>query len=169
MTTCSPRHFEWVQWLGAAAAFDYQSPSCSDDIKTLTGDNLKVALDCVTTSDTMRMCYAALSCEGGRYLSLDPFPIRGHTRRNVQPDWIVAFTIFDQPVNWQRPFKRDSRPQDREFAERWFATAQELLDAGRLSPHPFTEKSGGLRGVADGIDMVRKGRVAGSKLVYGVS
>ena len=169
ITTCSPRNFGLVKALGAVEAFDYHSPSCGTDIQEYTKDNLKYAFDCITETGSMKICYSAIGTKGGQYVALDPFPIRGHTRRSIQPNWIIAFTVFNKPINWQRPFQRDARPRDREFAESWFQLAQTLLDDGGIKPHAHEKEGGGLAGVIDGMDRVRKGLVSGRKLVYEVS
>ncbi|EKG15174.1 hypothetical protein MPH_07620 [Macrophomina phaseolina MS6] len=167
IAACSPRSAALARSLGAAATFDYRSPTCGADIRAYTSDTLAYALDCIADTGSMTICYAALSKQrGGAYVALDPFPVRAHTRRSVVPKWIVAFTIFDKPVNWQRPFQREARPRDREFAEGWFRIAQGLLYEGAVRPHPQEERNGGLEGVVEGLDSVRKGLVSGVKLVY---
>lgn len=114
----------------------------------------------------MRICYEAIGSAGGQYLSLDPFPIRGHTRRRVKPEWNLTLTMFNQPVSWKRPFQRDARPRDREFTRNWFQLAQKLLDADQIKLHPFQVRTGGLQNVCDGIEAVWKGEIRGKKLVY---
>ncbi|KAI3391325.1 hypothetical protein diail_7516 [Diaporthe ilicicola] len=166
IATCSPDKADLLKSLGAAAVFDYHSPTCGDDIREYSDNKLAHALDCVTDTASMRICYEALGQAGGQYLSLDPFPLRSHTRRSVRPSWILTLTIFDQPVNWKRPFRRDAQPQDRDFAAAWFQTAQKLLDAGEVKPHPFQVRTGGLKKVPEGIKAVRQGEVRGKKLVY---
>ncbi|GME34427.1 uncharacterized protein LTHEOB_10366 [Neofusicoccum parvum] len=166
ITTCSPHNFKFVKSLGAAEAFDYHSPTCGADIREFTKNTLEYAFDCITDTGSMNICYAAISKSGGKYVALDPFPIRSHTRRSITPKWIVAFTIFNKPVNWQRPFQREARPKDREFGEGWFKVAQKLLDDKLVKPHPHEERAGGFAGVLDGLDRVRKGKVSGVKLVY---
>jgi aspyridone synthetase trans-acting enoyl reductase len=155
-----------VKQLGAAEAFAYHSPSCGSDIHEYTRDGLGYAVDCITDSESMKCCYAAIGAGGGRYVSLDPFPIRDHTRRAVKPSWIIGYTIYGRPINWKRPFKREARPQDREFARHWYPVAQELLDKGLIKTHPLREEKGGLAGVIDGADRSRKSQVSGAKLVY---
>lgn len=166
ITTCSPHNFKSVKALGAIEAFDYHSASCGADIRSFTRNSLVYALDCITDTGSMEICYAAIGSNGGKYLALDPFPVRAHTRRNVKPNWIIAFTMFNKPINWQRPYRKEAKPKDRKFAEHWFQVAQGLLDSGAVVPHPIRERSGGLKGVIDGVDMVRKGEVSGVKLVY---
>lgn len=166
ITTCSPRNYESVKALGAVEVFDYRSASCRADMRSFTRNSLAYALDCITDTGSMEICYAAIGSSGGKYTALDPFPVRAHTRRNVKPNWIIAFTMFNKPINWQKPYRKEAKPKDRKFAEHWFQVAQGLLDTGAIVPHPIRQESGGLKGVIDGVDMVRKGEVSGVKLVY---
>jgi hypothetical protein len=70
------------KWLGCVAAFDYRAPSCADDIIAASGRDLELALDCVTSTESMKLCYQVIGTAGGRYVSLDPFPLRSHARRS---------------------------------------------------------------------------------------
>ena len=169
VVTCSPRRFKLVKSLGAAEAFDYHSSSCGEDIRAYTDNSLAYALDCITDTSSMKTCYDAIGSKGGKYVALDPFPIRAHTRRSIKPNWIIAFTIFNKPIRWQRPFEREAKAKDREFAETWFQVAQGLLNEGLIVSHTLEKKTGGLAGVKGGVDRVRKGLVSGVKLVYDIS
>ncbi|KAE8369297.1 GroES-like protein [Aspergillus caelatus] len=167
ITTCSPRNFHRVRSLGAAAAFDYASPTCGHDIREFTQDTLSFALDCITDLPSVKICYEAIGCNGGQYLSLEPIPLRGHTRRSVKPNWILSLTMFNKPIQWKKPYQRAAKVQDREFAAGWFRIAQQLLSAGEIIPHPHQVSSNpGLESVIGGLDAVHKGEVAGVKLVY---
>lgn len=166
VTTCSPHNFAQVRALGAVEAFDYHSPSCANDVLEYTKNSLELALDCITDAGSMKICYAAIGPKGGQYVALDPFPIRGHTRRSIKPSWVLTFTITGKAVNWQEPFRRDARPNDREFAEKWYQIAQQLLDEGAILTHPIEEAPGGLAAIVQGADRGRKGLLSGRKLVY---
>jgi aspyridone synthetase trans-acting enoyl reductase len=82
---------------------------------------------------------------------------------------VLKFTITSKPVKWQEPFRRDARPQDLEFAERWYQVAQRLLDEGAISTHSLEDTSGGLARITKGADRGRKGLASGVKLVYRIS
>ncbi|TVY41053.1 Trans-enoyl reductase [Lachnellula occidentalis] len=165
--TCSPQNFAMVKALGAAEAFDYHKPSCGDDICKYTAGTLAYAYDCITDVASMRICYKALGSGGGKYMGLDPFPLRAHTRRDVKPDWTITFTMFNKPLNLGRPFYRPARPKDRAFAEGWYENTQPLVDIpGLIKPHPVDLGSGGLQGVVRGLARMRKGDVSGVKLIY---
>ncbi|KAK1726271.1 chaperonin 10-like protein [Colletotrichum acutatum] len=156
-------------YLGAAATFDYRSPSCGADILSYTQGALTLALDCISDSDSMTTCYKALGPAGGRYVALDPFPLRGHTRRSVEPDWVCCYTQFGHDVAWAPPFDLDARVDDRNCAEAWYVLAQRLLDEGLVVPQPLEVRRGGLAGVGEGMQEVRRGLIKGRKLVYSVA
>ena len=84
----------------------------------------------------------------------------------IKPDTIVCLTQFGKALS--KPYKRAARPQDRQFARAWFAHAQQLLADGLLQPHPH-RRMGGLSEIAAGMGMVRRGEVAGCKLVYTIA
>lgn len=169
ITTCSPSSSERALRLGAAATFDYRSPECGAAVREHTSNTLALALDCITDSASMALCYEALGAAGGRYVALDSFPLRGHTRRSVVPDWVCTYTQFGGPVAWAAPYNLDARPDDRRCAEAWYAVAQRLLDEGRIEPHPKERRGGGLAAIGEGMDEVRKGQIRGKKLVYPIA
>ncbi|KXT09855.1 hypothetical protein AC579_2086 [Pseudocercospora musae] len=165
---CSPRHFERLRLLGASACFDYHSATVGEDIRKFTNGRLTKALDCITDSASMSICYDALGDHGGRYVGLDQFPIRSHTRRDVRPEWILAWTVFGEAIRWKRPYAKAPRPKHKLFAEQWQPVVQKLLDSGLLATHPMDLRSGGLGAIPEGIDMLRKGKTGGGKLVYSI-
>ncbi|KAK6591611.1 zinc-binding dehydrogenase family [Botrytis cinerea] len=65
-------------------------------------------------------------------------------------------------------FARGAKPEDRKLAEKFVKIAEKLIEKGRLKAHPTMLKSGGLGGIASSIDLLRKGKVSGSKLVFDV-
>ncbi|PYI20234.1 GroES-like protein [Aspergillus violaceofuscus CBS 115571] len=167
LTTSSPHNFTRLQQLGAAATFDYRSPTCGSDLRDHTANTLAFALDCISTTESMQICYEAIGRAGGKYVSLDPFPLNRHTRRSVRPEWVFLFTQFGREiVGWEAPYNLLARPADRAAAERWYAAMEAVLAEGKLVTHPVQEESGGLQGVIGGIDAVRRGQAAGFKLVY---
>jgi NADPH:quinone reductase-like Zn-dependent oxidoreductase len=168
IATCSPRNFELVKSYGAEAVFDYHSPTCSADIRAYTKKSLKYVLDCISEPETMQFCYACIGRTGGKYTSLEPYAESLHTRPTVRPDWVLGPTLSGKPIGWGPPFEREGDAEVRKFAEKWFKTAQQLLDEGKLKLHPLRLMPGGFQGVLDGMDMLRKKQVSGEKLVYRV-
>ena len=54
------------------------------------------------------------------------------------------------------------------FASMFWGIAEKLLNEGKVKPHPVDLRPGGLKGVLEGLDEMRKGKVSGKKLVYKV-
>ncbi|KAK0120181.1 hypothetical protein ONS95_011587 [Cadophora gregata] len=166
ITVCSSSSASNALSLGAKATFDYHSPTCGADIREYTSGDLALVLDCITDTASMSICYEALGPKGGRYVALDAFPLRGHTRRSVIPAWVCTPTQFGHAITWAAPYNLEPRPQDHECAKKWYVVAQKFLDSGLISPHPLETRRGGLAAVGGGMDAVRRGEVKGKKLVY---
>ncbi|TFA97734.1 Deshydrogenase mlcG [Trichoderma ghanense] len=166
ITTCSAASSTHVLQLGAEAWFDYKSPTCGADIREHSQDSLAFALDCITDTASMGICYEALGSAGGRYVALDAFPVRGHTRRSVIPEWVCTPTQFGKAIRWTPPYDLEPRPYDLKCAELWYVAAQRLIDEGLIAPHPLEMRNGGLAAVAEGMEEVRRGQIKGKKLVY---
>ncbi|KAH6891329.1 chaperonin 10-like protein [Thelonectria olida] len=169
ITTCSPGSAARAMRLGAETTFDYKSPTCGADLREYTGDGLEFALDCITDTASMGICYEALGSAGGRYVALDAFPLRGHTRRSVVAEWVCTYTQFGHAVDWAPPYNLDARPRDREVAEAWYVVAQQLVDQGWIEPYPKEDREGGLAAVGEGMRAVWKGEIYGKKLAYAVA
>jgi hypothetical protein len=116
----------------------------------------------------MQLCYASIGRPGGRYTALEPYPKFLHTRPSVKPDWVLGPSIMGKPIGWPPPFERDANEELREFGVKWCKTIQQLLDNGKLKSHPLRLMPGGLAGVPDGVELLRKKQISGAKLVYTV-
>ncbi|KAK7749850.1 putative secondary metabolism biosynthetic enzyme [Cytospora paraplurivora] len=166
LATCSPSNFALVYNRGAAAAFNYASPTVRDEIRDFTHGKLSLALDCIGNPASMVLCYGAIGDGGGRYATLEPYPARlAARRRDISPDWILAWTLFAKELRLPEPYYRPSIPEDREFGEAWAGSMQRLLEAGLLRPHPLNIYKTGLSAVIPGLDLLRKHQVRGKKLV----
>lgn len=169
ITTCSSTSAAHATELGATATFDYRSPTCGAELREHTGDTLTLALDCITDTASMNICYEALGSAGGRYVALDSFPLRAHTRRSVVPDWVCTYSQFGHPIAWAAPYNLEARPEDLVTAEAWYVIAQKLIDQGLITAHPKEERLGGLAAIGEGMEAVRRGQIKGKKLVYPIS
>ena len=52
------------------------------------------------------------------------------------------------------------------FAKMFWSLAETLLKEKKIKVHPVDIRPEGLRGVLEGLDQMRKGKVSGKKLVY---
>lgn len=115
----------------------------------------------------MEFCYQCLGRTGGRMTALEPPPSYIHKRTTtVSLGWVLGPALPGKPIGWPSPMQREGDPALREFAKTWYTTVQELLDAGRLRPHPVSIMEGDLPSVLEGLDTFKKRAPSGEKLVY---
>ncbi|KAL7911486.1 GroES-like protein [Trichoderma velutinum] len=170
IATCSPSNNELVLRFGAEKVFDYRSPTCAEDIRAYTGNELAYTLDCVSQADTTQLCYGSIGRAGGRYVSLEPFreTVAQSRALTIQPSWVMVLTIFGRKVALDGEYGREARPEDRKFGAKAFAAVQALLDRGLINTHPVKAQPGGWEGVVEGVDIIRTQALSGYKLVYSV-
>jgi hypothetical protein len=154
---------------GAEKVFDYHLPSCSDDIRKYTKNSLKFVLDCISEPETMEFCYKCIGRSGGKYTALEPYPLWLDNKKTVKADWVLGPTMLGRKIGWQAPFEREADEDLRKFSLKWFGTARQLLQEGKLRAHPVKSMTGGLPGILDGMDILRRKELSGVKLVYRVS
>ncbi|KAL1875156.1 putative secondary metabolism biosynthetic enzyme [Diaporthe australafricana] len=170
LATCSPQNAAMAKSYGAEAVFDYRQADCAAQIRAHTRNGLRFALDTITTTESMQICYGALGRVGGRYTALDPY---AHTvaaaRKMVKADWVMGPVMLGKDIAWPAPHDRAADPEMFDFGTKWRATLQELLDQGKLREHPLLLQPGGLEGVLDGMEMIKAKKISGKKLVYTMS
>lgn len=74
LVVCPLSNFALVRSLGAVEAFDYHDSDCSVHIRAYTFDQLRYAIDCISTTSSTAMYFGALSSQvriNSRYVSLD--------------------------------------------------------------------------------------------------
>ncbi len=175
VTTCSPHNSPFVRSLGADIVCDYNAPGAAEEIRSLTGDRLKIVLDTISLDSSARFCAEAMSSSssterGGAaaaaaYACLLPVTV---PRSDVSSELVLAYTAFGEPFELGgQAFA--AVPEDRAFAARWWLLAERYLRSGEVKVHPPEVREGGLEGVLEGLDLMRKDGVSGRKLVYNVS
>ncbi|KAK1986911.1 alcohol dehydrogenase [Colletotrichum cereale] len=164
---CAAKNFHLAKSRGAVAVFDYaDADECASSVRRLTENKLRYVVDCISNSTSMRICYASIGSSGGRYIALDQFSLKGHTRKSVKPKWILANLAFGEPVLTEGSCKKDADPAMKAFHIGWFSEAQELVSRCRILGHPVRLMEGGLEYISEGLQCLRNGQVSGQKLVY---
>lgn len=167
VATCSPRNFELVRSFGADYVFDYNSPTCADDIRALTRNSLRHALDCIARTDSMHLCFAALGRGFGRYTALNPFSEAvAASRKAINCDWVMGPEMLGEEVRWPEPHGRPANPELKAFAAEWIRKLQMLLDRNLIRTHPLLVRDSGLVGVLEGFIDLRAKKISGQKLIY---
>ncbi|KAI1733398.1 hypothetical protein F4680DRAFT_455005 [Xylaria scruposa] len=144
ITTCSPHNFDLVKSYGADDVYNYKDAECAAKIRADTGNTLEYAIDCVAEESSMRFCYAALGRVGGKYVALNPSTISRPRARSSSP------TGSWPPVSTRLILA---------------ASLCQLLNEDKLRSHPVRLEDGGLSGLLNGVEILRKGGVSGQKLV----
>lgn len=165
LTTCSAHNFDLVKRLGADKAFDYNDPNSAAEIRAYTDNKLRLVLDNISLESSVKYCDAALSSEGGEYTSLLTSRI---DRANVNSRSTLAYTAIGEEFKFgDKTF--EARPEDKEFAEKFWALSESLLADGKVKVHPPKVNPGGLNGVVEGLKLLKEDKVSGQKLVYNVA
>ncbi|OOF93314.1 hypothetical protein ASPCADRAFT_398391 [Aspergillus carbonarius ITEM 5010] len=165
LTTCSPRNFDLVKSLGADVVFDYNAPNSAAEIRKYTGDKLKVVLDTISTEDSAKFCDEAISTEGGEYSALLAVGIE---RANVNDRWTLAYTSIGEDFMFG-PELWPAKPEDKAFQEVFWGIAEKLLAEGKIQVHRPCVRPDGLKGVVEGLELLKADKVSGEKLVYNVA
>ncbi|KAI1176172.1 putative alcohol dehydrogenase [Nemania sp. FL0916] len=170
ITTCSPRNFELVKSLGADEAFDYNSPTCSADIKRWTDNKLKYAWDC--TGDGAGICAAAMcDSEPGTYGTIMPanYELLKQTNPQVHgQEFMRGYDTMGEFYCWIGDTPIDPDPQVMNFYQSFLKLTQPLLANWDIKPLPaVVNKTGsGLEGVVKGLEEMKAGKISGEKMVY---
>ncbi|EUC27697.1 hypothetical protein COCCADRAFT_111014 [Bipolaris zeicola 26-R-13] len=161
IATSSPRNFDLLRKLGADHVFDYNEPNVGAKIREVTSDKLKLVFDCIAEGNSFDITAAAISSTGGHMSGL--LPPGNYPRDDVKAVWTLGYTALGERFNE----RLDAKPQDYEFGVKFWKRAQELIESGKIKPHP-AEVRDGLAGVPQGLLDLKDGKVSGVKLVYRV-
>ncbi|KAF4771718.1 hypothetical protein N7455_008284 [Penicillium solitum] len=165
LTTCSPRNFDLVRSLGADDVYDYKDAQAPAKIRKATDNNLKLVFDCISLESSAAFCDNAISTDGGEYSALLSVKIN---RANVNDRFTLAYTTIGEAFSFgDIPFP--AKPEDKAFAEKFIPIAESLLAQGKVKVHPPKVGEHGLKGVIEGLKLLKEDKVSGEKLVYNVS
>lgn len=153
--------------LGASEVFDYKEPELGPKIRAFTQDRLKVAWDPISTPESAQICAEALSSNstGCRYAS---FLGNKSPRADVESVGTNLYTVWGESFKTGQLEYPASR-EDFDWAKRFMVLAETLLAQGSVKPHREMVRTGGLEGVAAGLDDLKNGLVSGGKLVYRIA
>lgn len=164
IATCSERNFPFVKSLGASAAFDYKDPDCAKKIREHTKDQLAHVFDCISEGESPKICSEAIGSKGGMVSYLLPAK---HERSDVKNGHTLGYTIIGEAFKFG-PMEYPDKPEDRKFGQEFWDMSAKLITSKQISVHPPQVGKDGLKGVFDGLQQLREGKVSGRKLVYRV-
>jgi NADPH:quinone reductase-like Zn-dependent oxidoreductase len=148
ITTSSPHNFDLLKKLGADQVFDYKEKDVGAKIREATNDKLTYVFDTISEHGSPEISAAAISSKGGRYSAI--LPVEQFPRDDVYNGFTLGYTASQT---------------DYEFAVKFWKVAADLLNEGKIKPHP-AEVRGGLEDIPQGLKDLKDGKVSGKKLVY---
>ncbi|GJD05062.1 alcohol dehydrogenase GroES-like domain-containing protein [Colletotrichum higginsianum] len=165
IAVCSPKNFALARSNGAEEVFDRHDKECAQKIKSYTRNNLKYALDCITSVESTVLCFAAIGRAGGKYVSLDPWQEHAATRKVVKCDFTVGPRVFGEGCTWPAPYGSGPDQDLKEFGVRLWDVARKLVAEGKLKNHPLRVLDGGFEAVMAGMELIRDKKLSGEKIV----
>ncbi|KAJ9299639.1 hypothetical protein DTO271G3_2523 [Paecilomyces variotii] len=165
ITTCSPKNFSFVKSLGAIAAFDYHDPDAGKKIREYTNNSLTIVWDTIAQPDSAALCAEALtSASGGKYYTILP---QKSPREDVESGSTLMYALMGEPFYWGGELQQVKK-EDYEYLAEFLESATKLVAEGKVKPHPAKVGKDGLKGVLEGLQLMRENKVSGVKLVYRV-
>ncbi len=170
LATASSHNHELLKSLGATAVFDYRSPTVVADIRAAAAGPLRLAWDCVASTETARLCAEALDREGGEAVYSSLLPVKEEVLKEVNPavkgKLTFAYTALGE--DFEKSIHFPAVPADLEFGRMLWDIARGLLAKGDLKVAPVILDRGGkgLEGVLVGLRELKEGKVSAGKLVY---
>ncbi|KAK5798527.1 hypothetical protein VI817_004817 [Penicillium citrinum] len=165
IVTAGINSHDLVTSYGAVKSVPYTDPASSEIIRREASGPIRHAIDCITTPESVKCCFASLGRAGGRYVALEYCDPSWRTRQAVQVSTPLTYEIFGRTVELEGIYRREADPAKSELIASWREDMQSLLDQGKIKPHPPKKVPGGWQGIIKGLDMLRKGEVHGQKLV----
>ncbi|EPS29679.1 Protein TOXD [Penicillium oxalicum] len=165
ITTCSPHNFDLVRSLGADSVYDYKDPEAAANIRKETDNKLKLVFDCISLAPSAKFCEQAISTEGGEYSALLPVKVE---RDNVNSRSTLGYTAMGEAFKFGN-MDIPAKPEDLAHAAKFVPIAEDLLAQGKVKVHPPKVGKDGLKGVIEGLKLLKEDKVSGEKLVYNVS
>ncbi|KAJ5493341.1 Protein TOXD [Penicillium diatomitis] len=165
ITTCSPHNFDLVRSLGADSVYDYKDSESPAKIREETNNKLKLVLDCISLEPSAKFCEQAISTEGGEYSALLSVKV---PRDNVNSRSTLGYTAMGEAFKFGN-MDIPAKPEDLAHAKMFVPIAETLLAEGKVKVHPPKVGKDGLKGVIEGMKLMKEDKVSGEKLVYNVS
>ncbi|GJE87551.1 zinc-binding alcohol dehydrogenase family protein [Phanerochaete sordida] len=169
VTTASPRNHALCRSLGADAVVDYNAPDALAQVKALTHDSIRVALDAISEADTQLFAARALAPGGQLVTILAVSDAVKQARPDVAARNTLVYTSLGRPFVFAGKLDVPASAGDRAFMVRWLAKTPALVSEGKVRPNPTKLFEGGLEGINDGLKYMQEGKHSGQKIVYRIA
>ncbi|RPA90556.1 GroES-like protein [Choiromyces venosus 120613-1] len=153
ITTASRKNHELVTKLGATHVFDRHTSDLSEQIKAVSGEDLRYAFDTTSNEETYTTALKALADRHPVYLAcVLPVP-EDESRFPKKPDGSEWKMIFASPHQW------------RELGVPYYKTIGTWLKTNQIKTPKPVVMPGGLNAVNDALKKLKEGKVSAEKLI----
>lgn len=164
ITTASSKHHKTLLALGADKAVDYNDLDVIAQIREAGHNNIRYALDCVSSVDTLQQVYDAT--EGSENVRIDNLLFLDEKLIKRKPERKVTFTSTNGYLaDGRRHFGIKASPEMmKEYLEFWNDYAPTVLD--KIKTAPLYVLPTGLESANEGLKMMVENKVNGKKVVF---
>ncbi|KAI7782142.1 Trans-enoyl reductase ACTTS2 [Diaporthe eres] len=162
VTTASPHSHELVKRYGAGHVFDYKSDGWVQEVTSAFPD-ISLAVDCFSEGGSGPAVASVLKPQGGKIVTLLD---QGESKvPGVTYDMIMLYTVFGREFAWLPPVgpKFPVDLEHRKALARFYSILPQIHDL--IKPPPIKVIDGGIQVLLESLDLLRQGKVSGSKLV----
>ncbi|KAF9870974.1 hypothetical protein CkaCkLH20_11646 [Colletotrichum karsti] len=165
ITTCSPRHFDMVKYLGAKHAFDYHDDGVVDSIRN-AAPGLKYVFDTIGNKSSSGLASQAIDESGGGLCTVRPGKANTEevTKQTEVTD-VLVWTAFLKDHRYG-DFHWPAHEEDHKLGTEFFEKLPGWVEEGKIRPNKPKIIPGGLDGVTKGFQEYRDGDISATKLVY---
>ncbi|KAI8169919.1 hypothetical protein K4K49_009854 [Colletotrichum sp. SAR 10_70] len=162
VTTASPHSYELVKRYGADHVFNYRSDTWIQEVTTAFPD-ISLAFDCFSEGGSGPAIANVIKSHGGKIVTLLD---QGESKvPGVKYDMIMLYTVFGREFAWLPPIgpKFPVDMEHRQALARFYAILPQIQSS--LKPPPIKVVDGGIEVLLESLDLLRQGKVSGSKLI----
>ncbi|KAF9876688.1 hypothetical protein CkaCkLH20_06096 [Colletotrichum karsti] len=162
VTTASPHSYELVKRYGADHVFNYRSDAWVQEVTSAFPD-ISIAFDCFSEGGSGHATANVIKSQGGKVVTLLD---QGECKvPGVKYDMIMLYTVFGREFAWLPPIgpKFPVDVEHRQALARFYSILPQIQRS--LKPPPIKVVDGGIEVLLESLDLLRQGKVSGSKLV----
>ncbi|EAU35410.1 conserved hypothetical protein [Aspergillus terreus NIH2624] len=167
LTTCSPRHHDFVKSLGATVALDYRDARVVESIKAAANAGLRYVFDTIGNDSSSSTASQAISEQGGSLCTVRPGKaFTENVTKQTKVTDVLVWTAFLKEHKYG-DFYWPPHKEDHELSAGFFDALPKLLSAGAIKPNT-PKVFEGLESVGKGFQEYRDGVISNYKIVYKV-
>jgi NADPH:quinone reductase-like Zn-dependent oxidoreductase len=167
IATCSPSRFEWVKSIGADDVYDYKGKDVGERIREKYGDDIQYSYDAVCSNGSQEIVHTAMSSTKPAKMFVSLLTQAQTPKSNVEIIFSMAYSAIDKKKYYPAT-KSDviSPPGAFEATQEAIEEINQIFEKDpNLIKHMPLQVYDGIDSLNEAIDLVRKNKHSGSKVV----